>query len=259
MDRLTLPELKGQPLAGCTLLITGAAGTLGKVAACACAAAGGRLVLLDQDVAGLEALRDEILTQQPDAELGLLPMDLASAEPEHYLKLTEILRSYTSSLHGLVHNAAHLDFLEPLACLSPKRWFVSLQVNLNAPFLLTRACLPLLNASGEASVVFTSDSTARLAPAYWGAYAVAKTGVETLARILAAEWEARGSLRANILVPGKVATSTRRRAFPGEAEESLTSPQSLAKLYVYLLSSASRGQSGYTYFHQDEQHVLRAR
>ncbi len=259
MERLRLPEPASDALAGRTFLITGAAGALGRVAALACAAAGGRLILLDKDVPGLEALRDEILTRHPDADLGLFPMDLGGAGPPHYQQLVETLSCYTSSLHGLLHNAACLEFLEPLDCLAPERWFRTLQVNLNAPYLLTWALLPLLKASRDASVVFTSDSIARHAHAYWGAYAVSKVGLEALAKILAAEWEASDILRANVLVPGKVATPIYRRAFVEDVDERLTQPQSLAKLYVYLLGAASRGQSGYTYFYQDEQHVLRSR
>lgn len=259
MERLTLPEPAGDTLAGRVLLITGAAGGLGRVAALACAAAGGRLILLDKDVSGLETLRDEILTELPSADLALFPMDLAGAGPEHYQQLAEILFRYAPSLHGILHHAAHLDFLEPLDCLPPERWFRTLQVNLNAPYLLIHALLPLLRSSGDASVVFTSDSVARKANAYWGAYGVSKVGLEAFARILAEEWESAGILRANVLVPGKVATPIRRRAFPGEAEKHLTPPQSLAKLYVYLLGPASRGQSGHTYIYQDEWHVLRSR
>lgn len=258
MERLSLPEPAADTLAGRALLITGAAGALGRVAAKACAAAGGRVILLDKNVPGLEALRDEILTAWPNADLALFPMDLAGATLEHYRQLAKTLGRYTPALHGILHNAAHLDFLEPLDCLAPERWFSSLQVNLNAPYLLIWALLPLLKASRDASVVFTSDSSARQANAYWGAYGVAKVGLEALARILAEEWESSGTLRVHILVPGPVRTPIRCRAFPGETENRLTSPKSLAKLYVYLLGPASRGQSGYTYFYQDEWHVLRS-
>jgi NAD(P)-dependent dehydrogenase (short-subunit alcohol dehydrogenase family) len=258
MQPLIVPEPEENALVGRAFLITGACGTLGRVAAQACALAGGKVILLDKDVAGLEALRDEILTQLPAAELALFPMDLAGAMPEHYLKLAETLKSYTSALHGIVHHAVHLEFLEPLACLPPQRWFRSLQVNLHAPYLLTWALFPLLKASEDAVVIFTSDSAARQANAYWGAYGVSKVGLEALARILAEEWESSSLLRVHVLVPGAIASPIRRLAFPG-AEESLTPPQSLAKLYVYLLGPASRGESGYTYFHQGEGDVLRSR
>ncbi|MBN2699882.1 MAG: SDR family NAD(P)-dependent oxidoreductase [Methylothermaceae bacterium] len=257
--RLTLPEPTGNTLSGRAILITGAAGALGRAAARACVAAGARVVLLDKDVPGLEALRDEILTAFPHADLGLFPMDLAGATPSDHQQLARILSDYTPALHGMLHNAARLDCLEPLDCLSPERWFRSLQVNLNAPYLLTHSLLPLLKASGDASVVFTSDSGGRQANAYWGAYGVSKVGLEAFARILAEEWASAGVLRANILVPGPVRTPIRHRAFPGEAEKYLTPPDSLVKLYVYLLGPESRGQCGYTYIYQDEWHVLRSR
>ncbi len=257
MIRESLPAETARVLEKRVILITGAAGSLGSVAAHACAAAGATIVLLDKDVQGLEALRDDILARTPEADPALFPLDLAGAMPEQYQQLAETLARHYPVLDGLLHNATHLEYLEPFACQAPRRWFHTLQVNLNAPFLLTQSLLPLLQQSRDASVVFTSDSSARQSKAYWGAYGVSKVGMEALAKILASEWEAGGKLRANILVPGPVRTPVRYRAFPGECEKDLTPPQSLAKLYVYLLGPASRGWSGKTFIFQDDQHVLR--
>ena len=66
-------------------------------------------------------------------------------------------------------------------------WFRAMQVNLNAPFLLTQVCLPLLRRAPRASIVFTSDAVGRRGRAYWGAYAVAKAGLEGLMQVLADE------------------------------------------------------------------------
>ncbi len=258
MSRLELPASIVGQLDERVILITGAAGALGCVASQACAGSGARVILLDKDVEALERTRDDILAQVPEADLALFPMDLAGALPEHYQQLAMTVSEHYPGLDGMLHNAAHLDFLEPFACQTPERWFHTLQVNLNAPFLLTKALLPLLQRSADASVVFTSDSSARQAEAYWGAYGVSKVGLEALARILAEEWESAGRMRANILVPGPVRTPIRYRAFPGEIEKDLTAPQSLAKLYVYLLGPASRGRSGEIFTFQDEQHVLRS-
>ncbi len=257
MSSVVLPADMSGLLQNKVILITGAAGALGRVAAQACAEAEASVVMLDKDVPGLERARDDILAQHPQASLALFPLDLAGAMPEHYQQLAETLAEHYAVLDGLLHNAVHMEYLEPFACQTPERWFHTLQVNLNAPFLLTKALLPLLQNSEEASVVFTSDSSAREARAYWGAYGVSKVGVEALAKILASEWEAGGRLRANVLLPGPVRTPIRYRAFPGENEKDLTAPQSLAKLYVYLLGSASKGWSGQTFTFQDEKHVLR--
>ncbi len=257
MEALTLPDPEPTTLAGRTILITGAAGALGKVAVQACLTSGARVILLDRDVPALERLRDEILAHRPEADVGLFPLDLLGASPDHYRQLAAVLADRYPALDGLLHSAAHLGFLEPMACLTPQRWFESLQVNLNAPYLLVHHLLPLLQRSEDASVVFTSDSSARRAEAYWGAYGVAKVALEALARILGREWQVSGNLRANVLVPGPVESPIRRRAFPG-TENDLTCPQSLVKLYVYLLGPASRPYSGQVFTFRDERHVLRS-
>lgn len=256
MTPVELPEVTSGLLDRRVILITGAAGALGGVAAAACAQAGARVVMLDKEVEGLERLRDKILDQSPQADVALFPMDLAGALPEHYEQLAATLAGHYPSLDGLLHNAACLEYLEPFACHSVQRWFQTLQVNLNAPFLLTKVLLPLLQRSSDASVVFTSDTSARQGNAYWGAYGVSKAALEVLAAMLAAEWESGGRLRANILLPGPVKSPIRHRAFPAESENHLTPPQSLAKLYVYLLGPASRGRNGKIVTFQDEQHVL---
>ena len=49
-------------------------------------------------------------------------------------------------LHGIVHAAAAFSGLAPLAHLEPAEWLRTVHVNLNAPFLVTAACLPLLQS-----------------------------------------------------------------------------------------------------------------
>lgn len=254
---IELPEPGPATLSGRTILISGAAGALGRVAVQACVASGAEVILLDCNVPALERLRDEILAQWPRASLALFPLDLLGASPDHYQQLAATLSERYPALDGLLHSAAHLEFLEPVACLPPQRWFQSIQVNLNAPYLLVHYLLPLLRRSEDASVVFTSDSSARRAEAYWGAYGVAKVALEALARILGREWQVSDNLRANVLVPGPVESPIRQRAFPG-TENNLTRPQSLVKLYVYLLGPASQEYSGQVFTFRDEHHVLRS-
>ena len=64
-----------------------------------------------------------------------------------------------------------------------------------APFILTQVLLPSLRKSQDASVIFVSSSAGRTPRAYWGAYAVAKTGLEAVSRIWSQETEAQPSLR----------------------------------------------------------------
>ena len=126
----------------------------------------------------------------------------------------------------------------------------SIQVNLNAPFLMTQACLPLLTLSQDASVVFTTDDVGHEGKAFWGAYGVAKAGLESLCQTLAAELE-NSAIRTNCVAPGPTRTALRKRVFPGEDPATLKLPEVMAKLYLWLMGPDSRGTTGQRFRWQD--------
>ena len=96
----------------------------------------------------------------------------------------------------------------------------------------------------NASIVFTSDSSARLAPAYSGAYGVSKVAMEGLAHVLAEELEGGKKIRVNTLVPCPVDSPLRKRAYPAEDKTKLPKMDSLAPIYDYLFSEKSLGVTG---------------
>ena len=103
---------------------------------------------------------------------------------------------------------------------------------------------PLLNASPDASVVFTLDNRGEQPRAYWGGYAVTKAGVATLARELADEWENRANLRINAVIPGPIRSPLRNQSHPGEDRASLPPPEALVPLYLHLLAGQTKAESG---------------
>ncbi len=225
------------------ILLTGAANGIGRALADAAAAHGATLVLLDKDVHGLELAYDEIVAAghpQP----ALYPMDLAGAGPNDYTTLASTLMSEFGRLDGLIHNAAELGALVPVSNVDIELWFKTLQTDLNAPCLLTMACLELLNASPDASVIFSSDAVGRHGKAYWGAYGVAKAGLECFMQILADELEASTAIRANSIDPGPVLTGLRRIAYPGEDGARLNKPADVVKPFLFLASAESAGITG---------------
>jgi len=230
-------------LDGRVVLVTGAGGGLGGVAARACAAEGACVVLVDKIVSRLEKVHDEIVAaghRQP----AIYPLDLGQATEADYAELAEILEGQFGVLHGLLHSAAELGVLGPLADVKPAQWDHLLRVNLSAAHGLTRALLPLLQRAEDASIVFTSDASARAGKAYWGAYGVAKIALEGMARMWAQELAGAGRVRVNVLVPGPVDSPMRRRSHPGELPQECPPPDTLAGRYAYLLSPASRGAQG---------------
>jgi NAD(P)-dependent dehydrogenase (short-subunit alcohol dehydrogenase family) len=225
------------------ILLTGAANGIGRALADSLAAHGASLVLLDKDVHGLEYAYDAIVAAG-HPEPALYPMDLQGAGPDDYGNLADTLNKEFGRLDGLIHNAAELGALVPVSNFTSDLWFKTLQVNLNAPCLLTMACLGLLNASQDATVIFTSDSVGRHGKAYWGAYGVAKAGIENFMQTLADELEDNTPIRVNSLDPGAVFTGLRRIAYPAESREGLAEPADVVKPFLYLASADSKGITG---------------
>jgi NAD(P)-dependent dehydrogenase (short-subunit alcohol dehydrogenase family) len=230
-------------LANRILLITGSAEGIGRALARRCAGLGATVILLDKNVRGLESLYDEIVADG-SPEPAIYPMDLKGAAPADYAALAATLDSEFGRLDGLVHNAAMLGTLTPLAYYDDELWFETLQTNLNAPYLLTRNCLDLLGRSDDASVLFLGDSVGRHGKAYWGAYGVAKAGIENLSQILADELEDNTTIRVNSYDPGAVRTALRLIAYPAENRDALALPGDVIDPCLYLLGPDSRGTTG---------------
>ncbi len=225
------------------ILITGAGDGLGKAVAQAAAAHGATVVLLGRTIRKLEKVYDAI-EQAGHPQPAIYPMNLEGSTPKDYSDLAERLEQNFGRLDGLLHNAAMLEALTPIVHYDPQLWYRVMQVNLNAPFLLTRAVLGLLNQATDASVVFTTDRVADEGRAYWGAYAVSKGGIQTLTRLLAGELEANTEVRVNALDPGPVRTRLRLRAYPAANPEQWPTPESLVNPYLYLLGPDSKGVTG---------------
>lgn len=216
------------------VLITGAAHGIGRALAVASAGHGATVVLLDKDVRRLEAVYDEI-ESSGGPQPAIYPMNLEGASPDDFQALADSLQSNFGALHGLVHNAASLGRPAPIENYDADTWHRTLQTNLNAPFLLTRACLPLMRRSGKASLVFVSDVAGRRGRPYSGAYGVAKAGLEGLMRTLAAELEGSSGVRVNSFDPGVVRTALRTSAYPAEDPASLAKPEEAVGPLLFLL------------------------
>ncbi len=225
------------------ILITGAAGGLGSMAALTLAKSGAIVILLDKNLPKLETIYDKILSEN-GVEPIMYPFDLAGATENDYLELAQRIDEKYGVLHGLLHSAVEFSSFTPLIQHGTKEWGHTLNVNLNAPFLLTRVLLPVLEKAENASIVFTSDSSARLTPAYSGAYGVSKLALEGFAHVLAEELEGAGKIRVNTLIPCPVDSPLRKRAYPAEDKSKLPKMDSLAPIYNYLFSDESLGVKG---------------
>lgn len=220
------------------ILVTGAGDGIGKAAAKSFAAHGATIVLLGRTIAKLEAVYDEI-EQAGHPQPAIYPMNLEGATPNDYENLAQVLIEKFGKLDGLLHNAGILGSLTPIEHYSVEQWYKIMQVNLNAPFLLTKACLKVLKQATDASIIFTSANVGRTGKAYWGAYSAAYFGIEGLMQVLADELETNTTIRVNSIDPGAVQTKIRTDAYPGEDPNILPMPADIMPLYLYLIGPDS--------------------
>jgi NAD(P)-dependent dehydrogenase (short-subunit alcohol dehydrogenase family) len=227
------------------VLVTGAGQGLGRAVAMQAARCGATVALLGRKQTKLEATYDAIASAG-GAEPALIPMDLAAAGNAEYESLAQLLRKDLGRLDAVVHCAAHFVPLGPLAGQSLDQWNALLKVNLTAPFALTRACLPLLQAAPEPSVVFVGETHGAKPLAYWGGFAVAKSALSALVSIWTQELERKGKPRMNLFIPGPIASPQRMQSHPGEQHGRLRTPESAACALLYLLDPASAHFNGRT-------------
>jgi len=225
------------------ILVTGAGNGIGAAVAKSYAQYGATVILLDKVIRNLEQVYDAI-ESAAGIQPAIYPMNLEGASEKDYLDLAATIEKEFGRLDGLLHNAAMLGALIPIAHFESELWYKILQVNLNAPFLMTRACLNLLLQGKDASILFSSDSAGRRGKAYWGAYGISKAASENFMQVLADEMEANTSVRVNSFDPGPVATAFRSLAYPGENPERIAGPEDVVAPHLYLMGPDSKGVTG---------------
>jgi NAD(P)-dependent dehydrogenase (short-subunit alcohol dehydrogenase family) len=228
------------------VLITGASDGIGKAVALAAAAHGATVLLHGRTVRKLEAVYDAIVAAGHPRP-SIVQLDFEKAGPDEYEKLATAVEQEFGRLDTLLHNAGMLGERAPIEHYDVPKWMRTMHVNVTAPFILTRYCLPLLKRSADPSIVFTSSGVVARPRAYWGAYLVSKWASDGLMRMLADELENQPKIRVNSIDPGKVRTKMRLAAYPAEDPATLPAPEAIVAPYLFLLGPDSRGVSGATF------------
>jgi NAD(P)-dependent dehydrogenase (short-subunit alcohol dehydrogenase family) len=230
-------------LAGRAVLITGAGSGLGRALAIECARAGASVILSGRSQPKVERVYDEIEAMgAPQPAIAML--DLATATAVDYDNLAKTIDSEFGKLDGVVHAAGLLGDRTPLEQYDVPTWCKVLHVNLTAPFILTQVLLPNLRKSADASVIFVSSGVVKNQRPFWGAYAVAKSGLESVRSMLSQELDGEPNIRVNSVNPGRMRTAMRAAAYPGEDPNSVPTPVSVSGPFLYLLSARGRGIDG---------------
>jgi NAD(P)-dependent dehydrogenase (short-subunit alcohol dehydrogenase family) len=182
------PPADGPSLAGRVVLVTGAAGAIGRAAVAAFTAAGACCQGADL-VSG-------------DGTLACDVTDEASVAASIGAVLS------TGPLTDVVH-AAGVVSVGPVADLTAAELRAVLEVNLVGSFLVARAAAGAMTGAG--SITLVSSQAGLRGGANWSAYSASKAGVNRLAESLAQELAPRG-IRVNAVCPGNVETPMSAKA-----------------------------------------------
>ena len=215
-------------LMGKTVLVTGAAGSLGKAVVRAAVASGARVHALDVAEEPLAALAGPGVTVHR--------VDLLDANA-----LAVLVGDIEAD--GLAAVAGGFSMGPGAHEVPDDAWDHMQRINVTTLRNTLAAVIPGMLSRGTGSVVTIGSRNGLSGPASMSAYAAAKGAVHRITQSLAAEGNADG-LRANCVMPGIIDTPANREAMPGADTSGWVAPDDLAALVVFLLSDESRAVQG---------------
>jgi NAD(P)-dependent dehydrogenase (short-subunit alcohol dehydrogenase family) len=226
---------------GSTVVLTGVGGEgqVGEVVAQAFAKLGASLVLVDRTAEKVEA-RAAAITAAGSAARGYA-CDLTNVDDVAALT-ARVKAEHGEKLQALVHMAGGFAMSGPVAESDIAVWNRQLAINLTTAYLTTRAFLPLVRAARGSIVLFASQAAlAGATGKNMAAYAVAKTGVATLMRAIAAEERANG-VRVNAVAPTAIRTGANLNAMGEKAD--YVEREEVASVVTFLCSDAASAITG---------------
>ena len=175
-----------------TVLITGAAGGIGRATVQLFASSGWRVIGVDRAPFGEPFPADGIYIQS-DISVG-----------SNVETIFTQAHQYTGALNALVNNAA-VQISKPLLHTSVEEWDAVMASNLRSVFLSVKLAHPLFKAAGGGAIVNVSSVHAVATSTNIAAYAASKGGLLALTRAMAIEF-APDNIRVNAILPGAVDT-----------------------------------------------------
>lgn len=224
-------------LDGKVALVTGGGSGIGAAVARAFAAEGAKVVICGRRPSALAGTCEQI--EQAGGRAAAIPADLTRADEIE--RLINTISGRFSRLDVLVNNAGVLGAHAQIAEYPDQEWDAVIAANLTAVFHLTKAALPIMSRGG--AIINVSSGVGRVGRAGWGAYCVSKFGVEGLTQVLAEELRER-QIRVNAVNPGGTRTAMRAAAYPYEDPATLSTPDDVAPIFVFLASKESDGVTG---------------
>lgn len=196
MDLSSLFSLNGK-----VALITGASKGIGFSIAEIFAAAGAKVVLCSRKQAAVDEMATKLKAKGYEA-IGIA-CNVGNME-ELSMLVDETIKSY-GQLDILVNNAATSPVFGPVHETSTAAFDKIMNVNLKAPFELSKLCWQHLRKSSNASVINISSIGGISPEQGLGIYSVSKAALISMTKVLAKEW-GEAKIRVNVICPGLIET-----------------------------------------------------
>ncbi len=225
-------------LADKSILITGAAGNLGRATAQAFAAQGARLALVDLNEDGL---RDCAATLPAGTRHERIPTDLI--DPDSVADMRERALAAFGAIDVLANIAGGFRMGPLLQDTPDKDWDFMMDLNARSVFNCCRALLPGMVERGNGRIVNISARAAVAPKGRMGPYCASKAAVKTLTESLAMENKTTG-ITVNCILPGTIDTPQNRADMPEADFSTWVPPAAIADVIVFLASNAARCVTG---------------
>jgi len=219
-----------------TVLITGAAGNLGRAVAEAFAQRGANLVLIDLKLDALEKVFGTGNPKQLLAPTNLLEqaqVDLTAQKAIDRFQRIDVLANL----------AGGFRMGEPVHATSDATWNFLLDLNARTLLHAVRAVVPRMLAQGGGKIVNVGAFAAQKGAAQMGGYIASKSAVIRLTETLAAELREK-NINVNCVLPTIIDTPENRSSMPGADPARWVAPADLANVIAFLASDAARAIHG---------------
>ena len=218
-----------------TVMITGAAGHLGRAVAARFRAQGAQLVLVGRDAAGLQRTFGE------DGDTLLVAADLLDADQVAAGTAQAVVQF--GRIHALCHLAGGFRMGESVHLTSAETWRFMMDVNARCLLNVAHAVVPHMIAHGDGKIVTVGAAAAGKGAAHMGAYGASKSALLRLTEAMSAELRHKG-INVNCVLPSIIDTADNRAAMPDADPARWVAPEALAEVIAFLASDGARAIHG---------------
>lgn len=218
------------------VIVTGAAGNLGRAVAAAFAARGAALALFDRDVDLVRRLYGA-----DDAGRMALGVDLVSSKPTADA-VKQVLARW-QRVDVLCNIAGGFAMGDGVHEASDDLWRHMIEINVATLVNTVRAVAPAMIAAKRGKIVNIGANAAISGKAGMGAYVAAKSAVIRLTESLALELRESG-INVNCVLPSILDTPENRKSMPKQDPAKWVTPAALADVIAFLASDGARAVHG---------------